>query len=117
MHAHTHSEIHKGTVGAGKGLGPTLVVLCSMAKRKKNDWARYGHQLRAHGPGRGDRHGIRTHPYHALLFLKKTQDRVYSYPSRAHEHVRAHTQSEIHMAIVGAGKRSGPTPVVLCSIK
>ena len=35
-------------VGAGKELGPTPVVLCSIAKKKTTDGTGYSHQLGAH---------------------------------------------------------------------
>ena len=37
VHAYEHNEIYKGKVGADKGLGLTPVVLCFIAKKKKNN--------------------------------------------------------------------------------
>ena len=33
VHAHRHNDIHKGTVGAGKVLDPTPIVLSFIAKK------------------------------------------------------------------------------------
>ena len=57
MHAHTHNEVRRGTVGAGTGLGPPPVVLCSIKKKIITDGAWYSHQLRAHEHVHAHGHG------------------------------------------------------------
>ena len=46
-YAHRHNEIHNGIEGAGKKLGPTFIVLCSISNRKITDGTGYSQQLSA----------------------------------------------------------------------